>query len=305
MILDEAKNRIELLNHFDYSLRLFENNHRELLSVIDFICDERVGLELFAVVNSWKLNETLSYLGFKLHNYVCSAKSLIDHSRVLYSRVYTENAPKFDDYETEVKERFDENSLSKFVEFLRTYCQHEKMPSIGTSMSFDSHSDGGFIFTVTIDSARLLESSSIKSLAKKFIREQGGSIDLRKTINNYHSQVTEFYQWVRIRQQELHSEDISLVNNHFREKRIKAINKFIDSYSKYKDSGTIKEQLFPILSNDTYRDLDKYKDDLNMWLECAIGVIESDVLLPESIKNSLRSKAQNQKQSGTIKKDHH
>ena len=29
--LDEAKNRINLLRHFDYSLRLFESNYQELI----------------------------------------------------------------------------------------------------------------------------------------------------------------------------------------------------------------------------------------------------------------------------------
>lgn len=290
MSLDEAKNRIELLRHFDYSLRLFESNYQELISVIDFMSDERVGLELFAVVNRWKLDEVLTHLGFKLHNYVCAAKSLVDHSRVLYRRVYTEKAPKFDDYESEVKVRFEENQLSKFVEFLRTYCQHEKLPSIGTSMRFDSQSDEGFVFTVTADSDELLKSSSIKSLAKKFIREQGGSIDLRKAINDYHTQVTDFYQWVRDRQQEFHSEDISLVSKLFQEERLKAINGFITSYSMHERSGTVKEQLCTVLSRDTYRELEQYKDNEAKWLERAIEVIESDVVLPEVIKSSLRGK---------------
>lgn len=290
MRLDEAKNRIELLRHFDYSLRLFESNYQELISVIDIMCDERVGLELFAVVNRWKLDEVLTHLGFKIHNYVCSAKSLVDHSRVLYCRVYTEKAPKFDDYESEVKVRFDENPLSKFVEFLRTYCQHEKLPSIGTSMRFDSQSDEGFVFTVTADSDELLKSRSIKSLAKKFIREQGDSIDLRKAINGYHTQVTDFYQWVRDRQQEIHSEDASLVNRHFQEERVKAINSFVTSYSMHECSDTVKDQLCTVLSRDTYRDIEKYKDDEAQWLERAIEIIESDVVLPEAIKSSLRGK---------------
>ncbi|MCD9469328.1 hypothetical protein [Photobacterium phosphoreum] len=291
MNLDIAKSRIELLEHFDYSLRLFENNYDELLSVIDFMCDERVGLELFAVVNRWKLNEVLTHLGFKLHNYVCAAKSLVDHSRVLYRRVYRENAPIFDDYEAEVKTRFEENSLSKFIEFLRTYCQHEKLPSIGSSMSFDSRSDDGFIFTVTIDSGELLKSTSLKSLPKKFIKDQGEKIDLKDIVQNYHLQVIGFYQWVQDRQQEIHGEDIFLVNNHFKEERIKAINKFICSYSRYESVGTVKEQLYTVLATSTYKDLEQYKDDEVKWVEGAIAIIESDVVLPNDIKISLRSKA--------------
>ncbi|WP_421225792.1 hypothetical protein [Aeromonas enteropelogenes] len=290
MSLDEAKNRIDLLKHFDYSLRLFDSNYQELISVIDFLCNEKVGLELFAVVNRWKLEEVLTHLGFKLHNYVCAAKSLIDHSRVLYRRVYKENEHMFDDYEVEVKARFDENTLSKFIEFLRTYCQHEKLPSIGTVMRFDSQSNEGFIFSVTIDSTELLKSSSIKSMAKRFIRAQGDGIDLRKIIDDYHTQVREFYQWVRERQQEIHSKDISLVNIKYRGGRINAIHKFIEFYSMHECSGTIREQLCTVLAKDNYRELEQYRDDDITWLESAINIIENDVELPEAIKVSLRSK---------------
>lgn len=291
MNLDEAKKRIDLLNHFDYSLRLFEENYQELLSVINFMCNERVGLELFSVVNRWKLRDVQTLLGFKLHNYVCAAKSLVDHSRVLYRRVYTENAPKFDDYEGEVKARFEDNPLSKFVEFLRTYCQHEKLPHIGTNMKFDSQSDDGFIFSVTINSSELLKSSSIKSLPKKFIKDQGDNIDLKSTIETYHSQVKNFYEWVSERQQELHSKDIELVNQKFQSERIIAINRFIASYAMHEQSGTIKEQLSTVLPLDVYRELDVHKDNEPAWLEHAIAIIEHDVVLPESIKVSLRSKA--------------
>lgn len=291
MNFEEAKKRIDLLDHFDYSLRLFEENYQELLSVINFMCNERVGLELFSVVNRWKLRDVQTLLGFKLHNYVCAAKSLIDHSRALYRRVYTEKAPKFDDYESEVKSRFEKNALSKFVEFLRTYCQHEKLPSIGTSMKFDSQSDDGFVFSVNVSSSELLKSSCINSLAKKFINDQGENIDLKITIETYHSQVTSFYQWARDKQQELHSNDIELVNQEYKSQRITAINRFIESYAMNENSGTVKEQLCTVLPVDVYRELDEHKDDELKWLDCAIAIIENDVVLPEPIKKSLRNKA--------------
>ncbi|WP_447172096.1 hypothetical protein [Shewanella sp. 0m-8] len=104
--MEQIKQRIGLLEHFDYSLALFESNYKELMSVIDFMCDEKVGLELFSVVNRWKLHECQMLLGFKLHNYICAAKSLVDHSRVLHQRVYKKQSIPFGDYESEVKTRF-------------------------------------------------------------------------------------------------------------------------------------------------------------------------------------------------------
>ncbi|MCM2131960.1 hypothetical protein [Larsenimonas rhizosphaerae] len=290
MSLDEARDRINLLRHFDYSLKLFENNYQELLSVIDFLCDEKVGLELFSVINRWKLNEVLFHLGFKLHNYVCAAKSLIDHARVLYRRVYEEKVLKFKDYEEEVRARFEKDALSKFVEFLRSYCQHEKLPFINASMEFDSQSEEGFVFNVYLDSSELLKSSSIKSLPKSFIKQKGDNINLRNVVNDYHFKVTDFYRWVKIKQQEIHNEDFELLRICFKDEQVRAISNFISSYYDSKGTSSIKEQFYTILSEDNYKELEQYKENETKWLECAIELIESNVVLPEGIKADLKAR---------------
>lgn len=291
MSLVDAGQRIKLLKHFDYSLALFESNYKELMSVFDYMCDERVGIELFAIVNRWKLYECQRHLGFKLHNYVCAAKSLVDHSRVLYRRVYEKHLIDFSDYEAEVKARFDENSLSKFVDFLRTYSQHEKLPTIASSLSFDTHSNDGFIFTVTLDSAELLRSSSIKSLPKEFIRGQGDSIDIIAILTSYHQQICDFYNWVKTRQNDIHSEDVGFLNAQYFEERRKALERFITTAPQAVHRGSIKEQLYEVLTDDEYKHLDQYSSNENKWLEQALLLIESEVnqKIPDEVKVYLKS----------------
>ncbi|MFN3881519.1 MAG: hypothetical protein ACK4L8_08845 [Nitrincola lacisaponensis] len=291
MSLEDARQRIKLLKHFDYSLALFESNYKELMSVFNYMCDNRVGIELFAIINSWKLYECQKNLGFKLHNYVCAAKSLVDHSRVLYTRVYKKQSINFGDYESEVKARFDENSLSKFVEFLRTYSQHEKLPTIISSLSFDAQSNDGFIFTVTLDSAELLRSSSINSLSKKFIYEQGDSIDIKTALISYHQQICGFYNWVKARQNDIHSEDMSLLNAQYVKERRKALKRFISTVPQTGYRGSIKEQLYEVLTDDDYKQLDQYSNNESQWLEQALLLIESEVnqKIPDEVKAYLKS----------------
>ncbi|NRB22832.1 hypothetical protein [Shewanella sp.] len=290
MNIEQVKQRIDLLDHFDYSLALFESNYKELMSVIDYMCDEKVGLELFAIVNRWKLYECQKHLGFKLHNYICAAKSLVDHSRVLYRRVYEKQSIKFDDYESEVKARFDNNSLSKFVEFLRTYAQHEKLPAISSGFSFDSQSDEGFIFTVSLDSSELLKSSSIKSLAKKYIREQDDGIDIKLVLSTYHKQVCDFYDWVKERQNEIHYEDLRALNKEYVKERKLAIERFVSSFSPLGHRGSVKELLYDVLSIDDYKHLEQFNENESMWLEQALSIIELEVngVIPFKIKENLR-----------------
>ncbi|MEZ8542053.1 hypothetical protein AB6C74_04365 [Vibrio splendidus] len=291
MSLADARKRINVLDHFDYPLALFESNYNELMSVLDFMCNERVGLELFAIVNRWKLQECQTHLGFKLHNYVCAAKSLVDHSRVLYRRVYEKQSIDFEDYEAEVKSRFEENELSKFVEFLRTYAQHEKLPTISSGFSFDSKSDEGFVFTVSLDSAELLCSSSIKSLPKKFIREQGDSIDVKSVLTRYHQQIRDFYEWVKERQSDIHREDITLFNAEYLKERQKAVEHFVSSIPQNGHRGSIREQLYEVLTIKDYQSLEQYSENDGKWLEQALIIIESEAMqkIPDHVKACLRT----------------
>ncbi|ELD3372202.1 hypothetical protein RKK48_003470 [Vibrio cholerae] len=288
MKFEQVKQRIDLLEHFDYSLALFEANYHELISIIDFMCNERVGVELFSITNRWKLHECQVHLGFKLHNYVCAAKSLIDHSRVLYSRLYKKNEINFDGYEDQVKIRFVDNSLSKFIEFLRSYSQHEKLPTISSSFSFDSQSDEGFVFKVLLVGDELMKSSQIKSQAKAYIRENE-ELDIRKVLSDYHNQVREFYEWVKARQNEIHKDDLAAINEFNLRNRVESLTKFIDSFVYEGMRGTVQERFYEVLTPEEFKALDKYKNDNKEWLENALQVIkeQTGISLPTSIQENL------------------
>lgn len=288
--IEQISERISLIQHFDYSLRLFEFNYRELMGVVDFMCEESNGLELFAIVNEWKLYEYQALLAFRLHNYVCAAKSLIDHSRVLYKRVYVKGNIDFVDYQVEVDSRFVKNELIQFVSFLRNYTQHEKIPIIFSNFSFDSASDDGFIFTACLEPSELLGASSIPALAKKYITSQSDKIDIKSVFVTYHQQICEFYEWFKGRQDKLHSVDLMALRNESAKHEAIIFENFLYAFSKESNNNSVKEKLYPLLSAVDYKFLDQYKEYDSVWLDQAFIVIEKKFgkNLPAEIKESLR-----------------
>lgn len=291
MPIKEYREQIRQLKHFDFSLKLFESNYRELMAVMNLIDDERIGLELFSQVNAWKLYDFLTHVSFKLHNYVCSAKSLIDHSRVLYSRVYGNNENNFQDYIEEVKDKFENNQLTKFIEFLRTYCQHEMLPKISSTMSFDMQSGKPPLFKLSLNSKTLLESSSIKSLAKGYISSQGEKIDLKDTVQQYHRQIILFHSWVKDRQAQIHSEEIKLLNSQHQLYRKNTLSDFIANFNDMeRTTHNLKDYFYLLLSDDDFRQLDQYSQNENQWLNKAIERLEVYIIIPEEIKGKLRNK---------------
>lgn len=290
MELEQVKERLQKLNHFDFSLRLFEANYNELLIVLNALHDEKQQLELSGVVNQWKLEDFLCHISFKLHNYVCAAKSLVDHSRVLYSRVYGQDELKFQDYTQEIKTRFDCNELTKFVEFLRNYCQHETTPTIVHSMSFDSRSSEGFVFTVSLDGNSLLQASRIGSLAKKYIQSHGPQIDLRFVMEQYHHQIISFHQWVRQRQSEIHSDDIKRLDIEFEREMKKSALGFVKGKERLLSTKNVKDCFCVVLTQEDYRCLEPYSNNEHLWLDMAIKRVSAYVDIPQELIEILRKK---------------
>ncbi len=289
--INDSLQRIELVSHFNYSLQLFDANYEELISLIDFMCEEKNGLHLFAIINHWKLSELQVHLGFKLHNFVCAAKSLVDHSRVLYKRFYTKQGIEFPEYISEVKSRFDNNTLSKFIEFLRTYSQHEKLPTIGSTFTFDSSNDDGFIFKITLNSNELLKSSSIGALAKDYINTQGDKIIIKNVITEYHKQIHSFYKWFNSKQSIHLKSDFDVVDRYTNSLYLQNFRNFISTFEIKNDISSIKEYFISLLSANDYKLLDVYSEDLNTWLNKAFSLIESNSSesIPDDIKNAIQS----------------
>jgi hypothetical protein len=203
--------RLQELNRFSYTLQIFEANYRELDRLLWFVCDSPAGDQLFQRENRSAWEQAMKEVIRLLQNFVASVTALVDHSRRLYRRMY-QPSDSFPEYEEEAMRRFANNEVVQFVQGLRNFCLHYRTPSIGTTMTLVDLQNEKFEKRVTLSKADLLDFDWNAS-AKRFIEGAPASIDLRESLDAYHSAIEDFYDWFSQRIRILHVSDYETVSD--------------------------------------------------------------------------------------------
>jgi hypothetical protein len=145
-----------------------------------------------------------------LHNLVASAKTLVEHTRILINQWY-EETEFLTEYQAEVKERFSDHPTVGFVEDLRNYVVHYRLPS--TSAHFQVKTDPttkeqSSSQTIALDKPTLLEWSGWTSKSKGYLKDSNDQIVLEDVIDQYFRDVNEFHRWMRQRLIEIHNDEL-------------------------------------------------------------------------------------------------
>ena len=189
---------------FNVSIEIFNGNYDELLEQLVRHNTPEFYMSLRSQGKE-KLHKYQREISRYLHNYFASAVSLIDHTRVHHKELYKENS-RFLDYQNEIDARFVNNPLSSFVKDLRQYFQHYKIPMMSSSISINKD-DKDFTVKLLLSLEELMNFSGWNSFSKKFINEQGKSIDLIAVVLEYHLLIKDFYEWFGQRQYDIHKQD--------------------------------------------------------------------------------------------------
>jgi hypothetical protein len=133
-----------------------------------------------------------------LLNEIASARSLIEHSDGIHSRLFADRG--FPDHQAEREARIDEHPLACFVRELRNHILHEAVPAI----VFDTSAEAGSAVQNRVClSKRHLRSSSKKKWrrgpAKSYLDDAPESIALGALASDYGRHVRDFYGWYRER----------------------------------------------------------------------------------------------------------
>jgi hypothetical protein len=138
-----------------------------------------------------------------LHNYLASAKTLVDHTRILVEELYKGTA-FWAEYEAKKKESFVDSTLAQFMQNLRNYTLHRALPFTSTTMNLATGPEFDSFINLNLSQLRLWEGWSKK--AKEYLNGSEEKIRLDEVTNGYTAIVEEFYNWFKKRQQELHYE---------------------------------------------------------------------------------------------------
>lgn len=201
------------LKSLESSLYVFRKNYKELRDLLIKHSDTREAIRLRQAGKKPEMRLFLYEIARLLHNYVTSVKSLVAHTRIIYREIYKE-PEKFPEYQAEVDRRFANNPLAQFIEDLRDYCLHYKLPTTPSVLRFSNLSPTPvFESKIILKTEDLNKYSNWSSLGKKYLRSQNEPINLLNVIDEYYNLVEDFHNWIQSRQQEILSEELAKVTS--------------------------------------------------------------------------------------------
>jgi ribosomal 50S subunit-recycling heat shock protein len=275
------------LQESNVTIYTFNKNFLELHNLLNFLSNDPLAEEIHFLENmDIKIDATLEIVRF-LHNFLASAKSLVDHTRVLYNKLYATSG-KFIEYQDRVKLDFANDPLSSFVQDLRNYYLHIKTPNINIS-----YSNWGNTLTITFNLLKddLLTWDGWKPPSKKFLTTIDTKVEILKIASDYKNKVFDFQRWFHTRQEEIHSEEFQCIRTKERELLFLKLENNIDScYSKSQQSTPFKksEIFLSIVTSKEYRELKVLSEGSFEQGIRAIELLEQEFFaVPEELKQKI------------------
>jgi hypothetical protein len=134
-------------------------------------------------------NLALNYL---LHNFLASAKTLVDHTRIFVADFYA-RTPAESSYNAKIASEIASDKVCRFVHDLRNYMLHCGMPHLTVWSSIDMHSEissGVYLYVRDIK-----EWSGWTALSKQFLTEQRDTVDPDDIARHYCHKIIGFHTW--------------------------------------------------------------------------------------------------------------
>jgi hypothetical protein len=167
---------------------VFQGNELELREFLLHHERRENALPLWNVENREGFQSFLREVSRLLHNYLASVGSLRDHTRRLWNKYLPP-----EEYREKARVTFAESGLCVFVQNLRDYSLHRKLPVAYGHMFFDQDE---LVAAVKLDRADLLKWSKWPPLAKGYLTSlPEDDIDLRAIVDDYTTSVRDFNHW--------------------------------------------------------------------------------------------------------------
>lgn len=191
----------ENLNALKSTFSIFQKNFSELINWLEPLEDPTESLLRYNQDNMENVSALIAETNRLFHNFLASVKSLIDHTRVIVKRLYSEHE-FMKEYEIKLKKDLAKNSLQLFVQRLRNYTQHYTLPILALEISFMEDAT----FNMKMDVKALKEWDGWDS-AKTYLNALQGDLYIATLAKEYYVLIENFYSWLNKRQEEIHKLD--------------------------------------------------------------------------------------------------
>lgn len=178
------------------SFRVFDGNYHELIQYLEYPHEQSENQEAL-------IDETSRLL----HNFLASAGSLVDHTRVIILKKLYSNHEFKDVYQKKLQEDLGNKHERNLIQNLRNYTLHETLPILVLQNSFSDN----LLFSIQIDVKTLKESEYWKPLegSEDYLNKLGDSTRLEDLVKEYYDLIKNFYTWLTEQQHYIiHKADI-------------------------------------------------------------------------------------------------
>lgn len=197
-------NKIKVLQ---LSNEIFMANYQDLCSQLaKYENDGSFASQLILGEDEELLEAYLGEVTRYLHNFLASVKTLVDHTRVFCMEEY-KDSPFFQEYSDEINKRFINVDLTKFIQDLRNYTLHKKLPLTDATLVFDATNGNSQSIMLDIEDLKSWEKWTAASV--RYMEGIKKRIRLKEIVDEYALITNDFYNWLAHRQEELHQKEIN------------------------------------------------------------------------------------------------
>ena len=147
-----------------------------------------------------------------MHNYLASAKSLVDHTRG-YIKKWHEKDDFGRKYQEKVKLSFAENPTSKMIHDLRNYLLHRGLPPSTIRETFNIETREPPKIRVLFNKKNLEEWKGWTSKSKEYMDKFEKNIELKILVSEHQRILTDFYSWFNLEMNLFHKEELISIDN--------------------------------------------------------------------------------------------
>lgn len=209
-----VKLRMEALGR---SIAMLDSNAAELIQVLDAFADPRLQVILWNEENDGLLDMFLTDIARRLHNYVASVMSLVEHNRRTVREQYAQDDSLRKAYQERVTEDFGTTKVA-FMQDLRDFTLHYELPPLSARLSMGR--DQPTRSEILLDRERLRTFSGWSAKGNQFLAAMDDPIDLRAIVDAYMKTVRDFYGWFTAAVQTHHTADMAELNGMVDEIRV-------------------------------------------------------------------------------------
>jgi hypothetical protein len=281
------------IRQLEYSLQLFERNYGMLSKLLSHIIENKEKhRDLFNRVNKWKTELLFKEIAFRLHNFVASSLSLVDHSRIVYEKAFEEKG-YFEEYQEKVYSDLKEDGLIQFIQKLRQMCQHYRLPHISAEWKFKNSE-----LSLYLKNNDLLQFDGWNKPARNFIEDSDETINLLEIVDQYFEKITAFHTWAKKEFSELYGKEIMAVYNHTQKINEKKSNIIIDELEsalkskKDKIHYNIKFAISGALPSQEMQALCKFENNTKEWILKSLDFLTKHIEIPKEIVRKIKTECE-------------